>query len=195
MNAFYGNKSLDERMALRKAISDSGYSFIRLNLINPAIKRIQAIELVVPERTKGENGLTAYVFTRTSGPLQFAPNEANDMMVADVFDCPGNRKFLASHTAYNFWEIDDKKVREEIQALADEITARAIKKQRSRVPVEKVMSDEELERQLATLSAEKSLRTIGKMDAATVKAPPKTPKIEDVKPEAKSKAKAITVES
>ena len=156
-------------MAYQKALRESKYSFIKLRLVNLRHSKMKAIQAISPEYGIGDMGLLVVTLKESSGDLRFEPDETRTEMVANVFDCEKNRNFLASHTAYNFWEIVDDKIREEIQVIADDMTAKAIRNKKNRRPKEEIMSDEQLEAQLARLTKEKSQRQLTRIDSATVR--------------------------
>lgn len=158
-------ESLERNVAYHKALSDSGRRFIRLKLLNPYKTRIKAIKTLEPTYGIGEFGLLKVDLHEGSNELRFAPNESRTEMVVDVLDCEFNRSFLASHTAYRYWEIVDQKDREEIYALADEIAARNIRVKKETRPPEQIMSDDQLEDTLARLQKEKLDREIKRTES------------------------------
>jgi hypothetical protein len=164
---FGGKPSIEEGMAFNQAFATSGYTFIRLRLINFKMQRMQAVDTIIPMAKPAEGGLTTYEFKKGSGQLRFSANASNTEMNADILDTEYNRRFLASHTAYKFWEIVDEKVRAEIQALADAMTDKAIiKKKETKRPVED-MSDEQLQLQIDKLTHEKTRRGVQRAESAT----------------------------
>jgi hypothetical protein len=155
----------ERNMAFHKAIMDSRRRFIRLVLINPYKTRIKAIKGLVPTFGVGDFGLLKVDLREGSTELEFMPNESKTAMEAKVLDCEFNRKFLASHTVYNYWEIADDKDREEIEQLADEIAARSVRVKKNRKPVEQTLSDSALDEQLAKLQREKLNRDISRKES------------------------------
>ena len=153
-------EDLQRKIAYQKALRDSGKQFIRLRLINMYTARIMAIDSLVPHFGIGEHGLLTVTLQGGSRELEFEPNESNTDMVADVLDTPFNRKFLASHTVYNYWEIEDPNIRKEIEKMADDITRRTVVNKRVIAPPERRMSNQEIEDEIARLQREKINRQL-----------------------------------
>jgi hypothetical protein len=153
-------EELQRKIAYQKALRDSGKRFIRLRLINMYTARIMAIDSLVPIFGIGEHGLLTVTLQDGSRELEFEPNESNTDMIADVLDTPFNRKFLASHTAYNYWEIEDPDIRREIEEMADEITRKSIINKKVIAPPERRMSNLEIDNEIARLQREKLNRQL-----------------------------------
>lgn len=190
--SFGGKPSIEEGMAYRKAILETGKKFIRLKLVNFKVRRMQAIKTINPIRETDSNGLTVYSFTESSGVLKFEPSADNTEMIADILDCEFNREFLATHLSYHFWDIEDREVLKDVEKIAERKAAEVVQRVKDQKPREELMSDEQLEYEINKLSIQKSQREMKKSESATVR--PITPKQQKEEPKPKVGKKLVQVE-
>ena len=153
-------------MAMQNAISRAGRKFITLRLIDMKINRIQGAIILHSQSYTDADGMMQFHFEERGGPIRFEFDQMNGGMFAKILDCEHNRKFLASMFSYGYWEIEDKAIESQIKVIADEMTKKAIKIV-EKAP-QKIMSDDEIETNLAKLNAEKALRTIRRSELKNV---------------------------
>lgn len=99
------NKKAEElkKRIRRAAITNSGYSFAVLELLEPTKSRISGIDVVLGK--KGER-VGKYSFFMAQKQLVFEKDEKyDDAMIAFVALTERNKKFLAGHLNVGYWEI------------------------------------------------------------------------------------------
>jgi hypothetical protein len=167
-----GSISLDRdavraEQARQQACERQGRKFIPLRLIDRSKNRIQgAYTLIARPYLDTVTNQVAYSFTETGGCLDFAWDDYRGGYYVKMLDCEYNRRFLASHLASNHWEICDKDVLTNVELIAAETAAKAIRKTKEQVnvPVETMLSDADLETEMARLQAEAAKRKIKKAE-------------------------------
>ena len=164
-------EELERKVAYHKALDESGKSFIKLKLLDMNRKSVYAVTKLEPKYGIGDHGLLKVDLFESSGPLIFEPNESNTEMVAEVLDCVENRNWLASHTAYRYWEIVDKQIRVEIQEIADQMTRDTVKNKKVFVPKESKMTDDEIGDEIARLQTEQNKRRLARKMVKQISAP------------------------
>jgi hypothetical protein len=98
-----GREATRREMLLRRAIIQSGYAFIVLELIDDTKKRVSGIEELIPIPTEKRG---KYNFKTESRHLVFSPDmNYGGLYTAYVLDTEFNRKFLASHLNEGYWDV------------------------------------------------------------------------------------------
>jgi hypothetical protein len=158
-----GQDEVKAEMARTQAIQSAGKSFITLKLLDYTKNRIQGAIILNAIPYEDSDGMVKYHFEEKGGPINFVLDEFQGAMYAKLLDCEHNRRFLASMLAYNFWEIEDKQILSQIKVLADEMAKKAIKmKEMAPKSVERILSDEELDTEMAKLQGEQAKRKIAR---------------------------------
>jgi hypothetical protein len=148
-------------MAREHAIAQEGRKFITLRLLDFTKNRIQGAIVLHAQSYRDANGMPKFHFEERGGPIVFELDELQGAMFAKVLDIEHNRRFLASMSSYNIWEIEDKTIEAEILQIANGMTKKAVVEKRVK-PKEQVLSDEQLELEMAKLEGEKSRRKLQK---------------------------------
>jgi hypothetical protein len=148
-------------MAREHAIAQEGRKFITLRLLDFTKNRIQGAIVLHAQSYRDANGMPKFHFEERGGPIVFELDELQGAMFARVLDIEHNRRFLASMSSYNIWEIEDKTIEAEILEIAKGMTKKAVV-EKSVKPKEQVLSDEQLELEMAKLEGEKSRRKLQK---------------------------------
>ena len=155
-----GGVSLNQNVAITR----SGKPYISLQLIDMTKKRIQgAIILNAIPYTDATTNMQSFHFVEAGGNLDFIYDDARNGMFLKILDCEHNRKFLASHFKCGFWEIENEKIKIEIEELSKELAKEAVKFKETvkDVAKETMLSDEQLEIEMARLQGEASRRKLG----------------------------------
>lgn len=146
-------------MAREHAMKKEGKKFITLRLVDFTKNRIQGAIVLHAQSYRDANGLPQFHFEERGGPVVFEMDELQGAMFARVLDVDHNRRFLASMSAYGFWEIEDKTIEAEILTIAEGMTKKAIVQKKVQ-PKEEGLSDEQLDIEMARLQGEKSKRRL-----------------------------------
>lgn len=182
------------REQAREAAKYSGkYTFIELVLVDRKKKRIGGVDVINPIPYVDDNGDQDFKFEQVGGDVVF--KRGPDMLYRErVLDTERNRNFLASHFPYDWWKITDQAVEADIKRRhakmvsaaaksASESAARYVEAQAEIATPAADMADDDLDRELARLAAEKE-RRLGK----------KVEKIAEPQPQAEAKPKKFAVQ-
>lgn len=147
----------------QQAILRAGKKFINLLLIEPKMNRIQGAVTLHAKPYEDANGMMAFSFEEKGGPLNFNLDEIKGGYYCQILDCEHNRRFLATHVDGNFWQIEDEKVRGEIHLLSEQISNEAVSVPVKHISKETLLTDEDLETEMARLQHEQSQRKLNKV--------------------------------
>jgi hypothetical protein len=166
-------------MAREHAMAKQGRKFINLRLLDFTKNRIQGGIVLHAQSYRDANGMPQFHFEERGGPIVFELDELQGAMFARVLDVEHNRRFLASMSSYPFWEIEDKTIEAEILEIAKGMTKKAIV-QKKAVPKEEVLSDDQIEIEMARLQGEKSRRKLQQVEKDKPEHDVVEPKVSDV---------------
>jgi len=155
-----GSDRITAKMAMERAILQEGKKFISLRLIEMAANRIQGAIVLQPKSYfDSVTNIMKYQFEEGGGQLRFEVDNFKGGYFCRMLDCEHNRNILASVFYANLWEIEDKEVETDIKERMKNLKEQVII-QKSEVPQEKGLSDDEIDNKIARLQQESSRRKI-----------------------------------
>lgn len=124
------------RAKINKAIREAGHKFIRVLQVKNIANRLHGVQVLVPyDKMDEATGDPTFGFIQRGGRTSFEIEESTGEFVCKILDCKENREFLASHIRSGYWEIEDSRIRSEIEDLARKKSKRAVTKIRYELEV------------------------------------------------------------
>jgi hypothetical protein len=117
-----------KKAMIRAAVIRGGFKLIKLILIKENMRRISAVEVIVPVIAEDEaTGKKGYQYLKKSDRIQFELDDMAGVFTAEVIDSPKNRRFLASMQGAGIFEIEDKAIAKEIEKMSKVVQEQVIK--------------------------------------------------------------------